>query len=65
MKPIHYAGALRVQNKRSYQIILAGWAACCSGERAIEIRRNRQHTHDRSLVTCKACLAKIAKEAKE
>lgn len=56
-KPIHYAGAIEHRNGW----ILAGWAACCSGDRAVNIRARGQHTYRRSDVTCKACLAMIAR----
>lgn len=52
----HYAGELRTS--RLY--ILPGWAACCSGHKAEEIRRAKAHTYDRSKVTCKACLKRMA-----
>ena len=62
MKAIHYAGKMRVQLKRSFQVILSGWAACCSGEKAEKIRAGGNNTYDRNKVTCKACLRKMAYE---
>ncbi len=52
----HYAGAIQDHNGS----MLAGWAACCSGDRAIAIRAKFQHTYLRELVTCKACLRRLA-----
>ena len=63
MKPkiIHYAGRLEWTTKRgSHNTVLAGWAACCSGRRAEAIRRERNHTYDPKLVTCKDCLQRLA-----
>jgi hypothetical protein len=56
-KPIHYAGRI----DHASGLILAGWAACCSGERAANIRARGQHTYARDEVTCKACLKMIAR----
>jgi len=54
---LHYAGALRWTNRRNMTTdVLAGWAACCSGRRAVEIRAAKQHTYDVGAVTCGACL---------
>lgn len=54
---IHYAS--RIDHARG--IVLAGWAACCSGDRAIRIRERGQHSRNRADVTCKSCLDMIAK----
>ena len=59
-KPIHYAGPIRAQLKSSFRIVLPGWAACCSGERAERIRERRQHTRIAADVTCAACLRLMA-----
>ena len=56
-KAIHYAGNIDWDGGR----VLAGWAACCSGERAVKIRREKQHTYDHTKVTCKSCLKMIEK----
>lgn len=34
---------------------LAGWAVCCSGDRAFKVREVGNHTYVRADVTCKAC----------
>lgn len=62
MQKIHYAGELRIRSSRSFTRILAGWAACCSGDRAIAIRRDKLNTYDKTKVTCKACLRQIERE---
>ncbi len=51
----HYAGAIQDHNGS----MLAGWAACCSGDRAISIREKRRNTYRRELVTCAKCLQRI------
>ena len=55
MTKIHYAG--EIWDHIGLQ--LAGWAACCSGDQAVKIRGDGNHTYDRSLVTCKRCLYRI------
>ena len=57
MTKIHYAG--EIKHARGH--VLPGWAACCYGEKAENIRRNRQHTLLREAVTCKPCLRMIEK----
>ena len=57
-KPIHYAG--RIDFRGGW--ILAGWAACCSGINAENIRDRKEHTHDRQAVTCKRCLKMLDKD---
>jgi len=62
---IHYAGALRYRSGRSMTTdVGAGYAACCSGDAARLVRRLGNHTYDRAAVTCKRCLAAIAREVK-
>lgn len=59
-KVIHFAGRLEWVDKRGFcTTILAGWAACCSGRRAEAVRRDRNHTYDPKLVTCKECLKRL------
>lgn len=48
---IHYAGAVEYGRTR----ILAGWAACCSGQRAEDIRAACLNTRDPAKVTCAKC----------
>jgi len=55
---IHYGGSVSTPRMR----ILAGWAACCSGDRAVRIRAEGAHTRAVSAVTCKACLRVMAKD---
>ena len=60
---VHYAGAMGIHRKNGrYTKILAGWAACCSGELAEKIREIGNHTYDKSLVTCAKCKKQIAAE---
>ncbi len=58
---IHYGGDLRVVRGKRVTLILAGWAACCSGDKARRIRERNQHTINREAVTCKRCLALMKK----
>jgi hypothetical protein len=52
---IHYAG--EVWDDRG--LVLAGWAACCSGDRAIKIRDEGRNTRDKKEVTCLRCLERV------
>ena len=54
---IHYSGSINWDGG----IVLAGWAACCSGDQAVKIRAEKRHTCVRAGVTCKRCLKMIAK----
>lgn len=58
---VHYAGPIRTHR----MTVLPGWAACCSGARAEQIRRDRQHTYAVGAVTCGACKRMIALHEKE
>lgn len=58
MKVIHYSGAVRTPRTN----ILAGWAACCSGVKAEQIRAKGNSTRNPSEVTCRACLRVMAKD---
>lgn len=59
----HYSGGLRSRlGAEGVRRSLAGWAACASGDAAYRIRATGNHTHDRAAVTCKKCLALLAKE---
>lgn len=61
---MHYAGALAwVSGKRLVQIA-AGYAACCSGEKAVKIMERGSHTYVATETTCKACLGCIEKAAR-
>lgn len=53
---IHYAGALSYGSVE----IRTGYAACCSGPRAIHIRMAGNNTRERGRVTCKSCLRVLA-----
>lgn len=59
-KAIHYAGALRIARQKSLTVTKRGWAACCSGDPALAIVRNGNHTYDQAAVTCRACLKQMA-----
>lgn len=62
MKPkvIHYAGALSwLDKKGAHSSVFAGWAACCSGDRATAIRREGNNTYEPAEVTCKTCLQRL------
>lgn len=53
---MHYAGALDIQRTDgSITHILAGFAACCSGDRTRKIRAQGNHTYNPSDVTCVRC----------
>ena len=51
----HYAGKISHRNG----FILAGFAACCCGDKAWKIRYNKQHTYYGQEVTCKLCIKKM------
>jgi hypothetical protein len=55
VKKIHYAGEIIWRGGN----VLPGWAACCSGDRAIKIAEDGNHTYRKEEVTCKSCLKKI------
>lgn len=57
---IHYAGEIWDH----ISLMGAGWAACCSGDRAVAIRESGHNTYDRSKVTCNKCLYRIASHDK-
>jgi hypothetical protein len=60
-KVIHYAGELNWTDKRGASShVYAGWAACCSGDRARDVRREGNHTYEPTEVTCKPCLLRLA-----
>lgn len=59
---VHYAGALEWRiGKYGIATVHNGWASCCFGDAARNIRALGQHSYDRSEVTCKKCLANIAR----
>ena len=55
-RKIHYAGALTSRG------VLAGWAACSTGARAMRVRLAGAHTYDRAAVTCERCRYLLAVE---
>lgn len=62
MKPlvVHYAGRLEWRSKRGMVTMISpGFAACCTGDRAR--RAARSNTLESGDVTCRACLAIMAK----
>jgi len=60
-KKIHFAGAVQTRRCR----ILPGWAACCSGARALQIRADGQHTYNPDDVTCGTCKRIMAQDTAE
>ncbi len=61
---IHYAGALAWVRGKTLVQIAAGYAACCTGEKATKIMERGAHTYIATDVTCKACLGCIEKAAR-
>lgn len=58
----HYAGAITVPLTRGRVMVVdSGAAACCSGERARQIRDEMRNTYEPRKVTCKRCLRLMAK----
>jgi len=58
-KKIHYAGALRWTRGGTTTDVGAGFAACCSGDRAWKIRADGAHTVNMDDVTCWHCRVRI------
>ncbi len=59
---VHYAGELWIQRARGkVRVIFPGFAACCSGLKALRIAREKRHTYDVTRVTCARCVAAIDK----
>jgi hypothetical protein len=58
---IHYAGQLTILNFRTKRVshIGAGYASCCSGIIAGNIKMCGNTTYDRDAVTCKSCKLQI------
>jgi hypothetical protein len=52
---IHYRGPI-ADHRGS---LLAGWAACCSGDQAVRICNQGNHTYDVAKVTCQRCLRRM------
>lgn len=62
-RAIHYAGELVYRSGRAgCTHVSAGFAACSYGDAAWKVRREGNHSYDRKEVTCKRCLACLAKE---
>ncbi len=64
MRSIHYAGSARWRSgpkQRTVTTVSGGFALCCSGQRARDIAERGDHSHDRTEVTCKLCLAFLVK----
>lgn len=59
---MHFGGGVRIVAKRVTEW-LAGWPCCCSGRRAMRMPRDRI-TILADLVTCKACLATMRRDAR-
>ena len=58
---IHYSGACCYDTRGTTVHVGGGYAACCSGDKARRLRRGGRHTEDVKAVTCKHCLAILAK----
>jgi len=54
---MHYRGEI-ITKRGSW---LAGWAPCCTGDRAFAVREQGNHTYDRSRVTCGKCIKQLAR----
>lgn len=54
---IHYSGSICYDGARSTAHVGGGYAACCSGDRAIRVRNEGLGTTEPELVTCRRCLA--------
>lgn len=54
---MHYAGVIIWRGGN----VLPGWAACCTGDKAVAIRDRGNHVWNRDEVTCKGCLKMIKK----
>ena len=61
---IHYSGAICYDTARSTAHISGGYAACCSGDRAIKIRRDGNTTRDVKKVTCWHCRVILEKRVR-
>jgi hypothetical protein len=58
---IHYSGEVCYDAGGLTVHVTGPWAACCSGDRARRIRRTGRHSSEVGEVTCKLCLAILAK----
>lgn len=63
MKPeiIHWGGGLHYDTGRRSVWYATGFPCCCSGEQARKIADSGTQSWTRERVTCKRCLAQIAK----
>lgn len=59
--PMHYRGEAKYKIRGYVRTVLAGWAVCCSGDKAYAVRANGNHTYDRAKVTCTKCLSVLEK----
>lgn len=55
MSRLHYAGGLRYRSRGQLVRVLAGWAACCTGEAAQRVANLGLHTDDPDEVSCAKC----------
>lgn len=56
MSRLHYSGGLRYRSRGRLVRVLAGWAACCSGEAAQRVADLGLHTDEPEEVSCLKCL---------
>ncbi len=54
----HYSGGIVYANGNR----LPGWPCCCTGDKAVQIRKQGNQTDEPDDVTCKACNALIDKQ---
>lgn len=59
---MHYSAGICYDLARSTMHVMGGYAACCSGDRAVKIKREGNTTRDKKKVTCKLCKAILAKQ---
>ncbi len=65
MSAVHFSGGLSYRSGGGVTTLLAGWAACCSGDRAWRIKRLVRLTRDPAAATCKTCLRMIEKARRD
>lgn len=65
MRPsvMHYAGDVTIIEGNSVSVTFAGFTACCSGDRAVNIAKRGNHTLVKREVTCKKCRAQLRRAA--
>ena len=61
LRKLHWSGAFCYDTARSTCHVLGGFAACVSGPATIKLRDEGLVTREQNRVTCKRCLALMAK----